>query len=103
MKYFKIPLNSDLSQTSYRAMTSTETNDYIEYNEGFVGEDWKEITEETLIEVFGENPFVVEPPEPEPTEPTQLDRIESVVNSIAENGTSYDEMAAAIAEGVNDV
>lgn len=45
----------------------------------------------------------VEQPEPAKPEPTQLDRIEATVNSIAENGTSYDEMAAAIAEGVNDV
>ena len=43
-------------------------------------------------------------PEPTPTpEPSQLDRIEATVNDIAENGTNYDEMAAAITEGVNDV
>ena len=35
--------------------------------------------------------------------PTQLDRIEAQVNSIAENGTSWDSMAAAINEGVNEV
>ena len=34
---------------------------------------------------------------------TQLDRIESVVNDIAKNNTSYAEMAQAIAEGVNDI
>ena len=44
--------------------------------------------------------------EPVTPEPTQLDRIEAAVNSIAENGTNgtnYDEMAEAIAEGVNEV
>ena len=40
--------------------------------------------------------------EPEQQE-TQLDRIESVVNDIAKNNTSYAEMAQAIAEGVNDI
>lgn len=43
---------------------------------------------------------------PEPTpgpEPSQLDRIESAVNDIAKNNTSYAEMASAIAEGVNDI
>ncbi len=34
---------------------------------------------------------------------TQLDRIESAVNDIAKNNTSYAEMAQAIAEGVNDI
>lgn len=45
--------------------------------------------------------------EPVTPEPTQLDRIEAAVNNIVENGTnsgsSYNEMAEAIAEGVNDV
>lgn len=44
----------------------------------------------------------VEQPEIEPQE-TQLDRIESAVNDIAKNNTSYAEMASAIAEGVNDI
>lgn len=44
------------------------------------------------------------PQEPTPTpEPSQLDRIESAVNDIAKNNTSYAEMAQAIAEGVNGV
>ena len=66
MRYFKIPLNCDLSQTSYRAITSTETHEYIEYNEGHISEDWEEVTEEQLIEVFGRNPFIDPEPEPEP-------------------------------------
>ena len=44
----------------------------------------------------------VEQPEIEP-QPSQLDRIESAVNDIAKNNTSYAEMASAIAEGVNDI
>ena len=46
--------------------------------------------------------YEVEQPEPEHTE-TQLDRIESAVNNIAKNNTSYAEMAQAIAEGVNAI
>ena len=66
MRYFKIPLNTDLSQTSYRASASTETHEYIEYNEGYIGPAWEEVTEERLIEVFGRNPFIDPQPEPEP-------------------------------------
>ena len=65
MRYFRLPLNSDLSQTSYRDSKLIETNEYIEYNEGYIGEDWEEITEKTLAEVFRRNPFVEEQ-EPEP-------------------------------------
>lgn len=41
-------------------------------------------------------------PMPEP-ELTQLDRIENTVNDIATNSTSWDAMASAINEGVNEV
>lgn len=67
MRYFKIPLNADLSQTSYRASASTETHVFIEYNEGHIDPVWKEVTEEQVIEVFGRNPFIDPEPEPEPT------------------------------------
>lgn len=102
MRYFKIPLESDLSQTSYRASKSTETNEYIEYNEGYIGEDWEEITEETLIEVFGRNPFVEEPT-PTTPEPSQLDRIETALNELAAGSVSTSAVNEAITEGVNDV
>lgn len=36
-------------------------------------------------------------------DPTQLDRIEAVVNDIAKNSVSWDTMAQAISEGVNEV
>ena len=36
-------------------------------------------------------------------EQTQLDRIEEQVNNIATNGTSWESMAQAISEGVNEV
>jgi len=43
-------------------------------------------------------------PEPLPdTEPSQLDRIEEQVNNIATNSTSWDSMAEAINEGVNEI
>lgn len=59
MLYYKIPLNTDLSQTSYRDRRDTDTHIYIEYNEGFVGEDWVAVEESELIAEFGCNPFVV--------------------------------------------
>lgn len=100
--YYKIPLESDLSQTSYRDSKLTETNEYIEYNEGFIGEDWEEITEETLIEVFGNNPFV-DQPKPTTPEPSQLDRIESTLNILTADSVSTSAVNEAITEGVNDV
>lgn len=59
MLYYKIPLNTDLSQTSYRDRRDTENNIFIEYNEGFVGEDWVAIEESELIAEFGFNPFLM--------------------------------------------
>lgn len=49
--FYKIPLGIDLSKTSFRDRYDTETNAFIEYNEGFVGNDWEEITEEQFYEV----------------------------------------------------
>lgn len=64
MKYYKIPLNTDLTQTSYRDRRDTETHIYIEYNEGFVGESWIIVKESDLIAEFGCNPFaIIEVPE----------------------------------------
>ncbi len=72
MKYYKLPLDTDLSQTSYRDRRDTENSIYIEYNEGFVGDDWESVTEEALAIAFGSNPFTAA----EETAETQLDRIE---------------------------
>ena len=57
--YYKIPLDADLSQTSYRDSRPTEDSIYIEYNEGYIGEDWTAVEESDLIAGFGCNPFVV--------------------------------------------
>lgn len=47
-KYFKTPLTSDLSNTSYRCRKDAEESICIEYNEGFVGEDWIELSEQEV-------------------------------------------------------
>ncbi len=57
--YYKIPLDADLSQTSYRDSRQTENSTYIEYNEGYVDKDWVVVEESDLITAFGCNPFVV--------------------------------------------
>lgn len=73
-KYFKLPLNTDLSQTSIRASVNTEDVQYIEYNEGYIGQDWEEVSESKLIEVFGYNPFEEKPQlEPQPYQPTNAE------------------------------
>ena len=59
MKYYKLHLDTDLSQTSYRDRRDTENSIYIEYNEGFVGDDWLVANESDLITEFGCNPFSV--------------------------------------------
>lgn len=71
MTYYKIPLNTDLSETSYRARYDADDVIYIDYNEGKTYEDWAELSEDELFALFdGRDPF--EPlPEPEPPEPYQ--------------------------------
>jgi len=62
--YYKIPIDTDLSWTSYRDSKATKDSVYIEYNEGYVGEDWVAVEESDLIAEFGCNPFLaVELPE----------------------------------------
>lgn len=55
--YYRIPLDSNLSNTNYRAIAVTEYAWYIEYNEGYIGQDWEEVSNSEVIEVFGYNPF----------------------------------------------
>ena len=75
MLYYKIPLNTNLSQTSYRDRRDTETNIFIEYNEGFVGEEWVAIEESELIAEFGCNPFLVTEETAELPEVSEQDEI----------------------------
>ena len=79
---------SDLTgEVIAETMISLETYDTSFLGKKYVDGVWEEVPQE---------------PTPEP-EPSQLDRIESAVNDIAKNNTSYAEMAQAIAEGVNDI
>lgn len=73
MAYYKIPLNTDLSETSYRARYDTDEATYIDYNEGKTNEDWVELSEDELFALFdGRDPF--EPiPEPEPYQPSNAE------------------------------
>ena len=75
MLYYKIQLNTNLSQTSYRDRRDTETNIFIEYNEGFVGEEWVAIEESELIAEFGCNPFLVTEETAELPEVSEQDEI----------------------------
>lgn len=80
MKYYKIPLNADLSQTSYRAKRKTEEAAYIEYNEGATAADWQAVTLEDLVAVFGCNPFE-EQPEAQPLTEAEQMQIETYLNT----------------------
>lgn len=79
MLYYKIPLNTDLSQTSYRDRRDTENNIFIEYNEGFVGEDWVTIEESELIAEFGCNPFLVTEETAEVSKVSEQDEINAEI------------------------
>ena len=73
MKLYKIPLDANLSQTSYRASVTTETDLFIEYNDGHVEPSWIKLTEEELLALFdGVNPFE-EKPIPEPYQPSNAE------------------------------
>lgn len=52
--FYKIPLDTDLSETSYRCYKETDEAALIEYNSGKVGESWKEITKEQAMEIAPE-------------------------------------------------
>lgn len=65
---------------------------------GYIEENGNEVVKTTHT-----RPNVDPTPDPIEPEPTQLDRIEEQVNNIATNGTSWDSMAQAISEGVNEV
>lgn len=81
-KYFEIPLvgNTDLSQTSYRAMHTTESALYIEYNDGAISGDWNEVTLAEVIAFFGFNPFEAQPEAQPLTEAEQM-QIETYLNT----------------------
>ena len=79
MKYFKIPLEADLSQTSYRAYKATEEAAYIEYNEGVINSDWKELSLEELIAIFNNNPFEVIIQEETPVQPSEQELIQAEI------------------------
>ena len=66
--FYKISLDTDLSKTSFRDRYDTEVSTFIEYNEGFVGNEWEEITEEEYMQNYPQQPA-----EPEPYQPTNAE------------------------------
>ena len=93
--FYKIPKNANLSKTSFRCRKDTDDYIYIEYNSGFVGDDWVEISEETLISELGTDPFN-EIVEPEPTE-QELIQAEILLNQ-ADILAKQNELDAVLAE-----
>lgn len=62
--YYKLPLETDLTNVSYRASKEKDGFLYIEFNEGVIGEDWEEISETDIMiiapEFFAEEPTTQE-------------------------------------------
>lgn len=54
MKFYKISLETDLSGTSFRRYKKTETEAYIEYNEGTIHGDWAEVSAEEMLVIAPE-------------------------------------------------
>ena len=76
--FFKIPNINCLSDTSYRCRKIVNDCIYIEYNEGYIGNDW-EIVDEAFIhdiapEWFNQNNVEI----------SQLDRIELLISKSIE-------------------
>lgn len=97
--FYKIPKNTDLKNTSFRCCKETEGAIYIEYNEGFIGEDWEEIGVEQMREIAPEW-FEAHVPV---HLPTQMDRIETMLNTLAADTVTTESIMTAVAEGVNEV
>lgn len=72
--FYKLPSNTDLSNTSYRCRKDTDDVIYIEYNSGYIDDAWENIDESEMIEIAPEwFPSELTP------EPTQLDIIQAAV------------------------
>ena len=79
--YYKINKDADLSNTSYRCRKDVGSNIYIEYNDGFIGNDWVIISKEDMAVIVPEWFAVKE----DDFELTQLDRIESAISQTLED------------------
>ena len=97
--FYEIPKNTDLTNTSYRCYKETEEAVYIEYNEGFIGEDWEKISEKQAKKIA---PEWFEEHEPV-HQPTQMDRIETMLNTLTTDTVTTESVNTAISEGVNEV
>lgn len=95
--FYKMPIDSVLTKTSFRCYKIVENRAYIEYNEGYIGEDWEEIDEATAREIAPE--WFHE----EVKEPDQLERIESMLKTLTSDTVTAETIEAAILEGVNEV
>jgi len=71
--FYKIPLNSDLSNIAYRCMDIVDDYIYIEYLEGEILDSWINIDENSIRSMFP-NWFETV------IELTQLDRIENAIS-----------------------
>lgn len=78
MVYYKMPLNTDLSLTTYRCCEYFNNEIYIEYHGGYCDSNWEKVSEELIYSLF---PTWFEEGENEQTiltnELTQMDKIEA--------------------------
>ena len=96
--FYKIPLDTDLSETSYRCYKETDEAAFIEYNSGNVGENWVEITKEQAMEIAHEW-FSSGSEESEPTSDPIMEKLESIEAKIQTNEelqTFYDDIVKEV-------
>lgn len=70
--YYKVGSYEELYNTVFKQAKQAEDCVYIEYVDGHLNPDWKQISVQELVEVFGYNPFE-EKSEPQPYQPTNAE------------------------------
>ena len=52
--YFRLKSLEELNDTSYRVQKQTATGLYIEYNSGYISDDWEQVPEDTMRDIAPE-------------------------------------------------
>ena len=95
--YFRIPADTNLSKTAYRAKMKKDDVLYIDARDGYIGEDWEKVEEEKMRDIAPDWFKSATPA------PTQLDRIESTLALLTADTVTEESINTAILEGVNEV
>ena len=79
--YYKMPIEQDLTNTSYRCCQYFDEEKYIEYNSGYLDPLWEKVSEETIQNLFPDWFIEADPIEEEP-ELSPVERLEALINLV---------------------